>query len=144
MSGTVERIMSELETRLSNVQSFVSFARSDNEVFEGVDDLPLLRLRQGEDSVSLLTLTRSGGTCECVLTISIDIVTGIGTQNIETTLNNLRRNVLQSIYASNFTFFQVYDEGASEPSIDQIDGSAMGALTMNLKVHYDRPLTDPT
>lgn len=142
MSGSVERIMSEVFTAVSLVVGFTSFIRGSLETRLPAD-MPLLRLLQGQEDVDIKTMTRSGGTCECVLSFSIDIYALKGSQNFETVLNLLRRNVVIQLVLID-SFFIVYEEAASAPEIENDDGDVMASMRLSFRAEYDRPYNDPT
>ena len=139
MTESVERVMQELYDRLSGTDGFTKVVRSEYEILDD-DALPLLVLSQGGESLELVTL----GGVEANLSVSVHIACLKGTQNIETTLNKLRRNVLRQIYDQDFVNIDsIHETSASKPEIVQREGSPVGSITIDFEVIYIRQYNDP-
>lgn len=138
MSST-EAVMSAIFTSVGNATGFLSVVRGSDSVL-GSGQLPGAVLTQGDESCQMVTI---GGRMECDLSVSILIVCLKGTQNYETTLNNLKRNMLIELMAANF-FFEIDEKSSGAPVVEQIEGESLYSMSVQFEVNYTRNRNDPS
>lgn len=137
MSST-ESVMSAVYSAISGTTGFVSFVRGNDSVFNS-DQLPIAVLAQGDESCDLVTMD---GRMDCTLSFDVEISCLKGSQNYETTLNNLKRNLIIQLMTPSF-FFTIDELGSSSPQVDQIEGESFYSMSVQLEANYSRNKNDP-
>ncbi len=146
MSNNVETIMEDVFASLQSTANATSIIRSESKT-PNIEAFPLVRLIQGDEEMEASALLGSTGSYECTLKFTIEITTLEGSQNIETTLNRMRRNVITSILAVSKSFrYVVFEEGSSSPELLLNDegGDVSGTMNLFFRVEYERDFNDPT
>lgn len=137
MSST-ELVMSEIFSAVSSTTGIVNAQRGSDSIVNS-SDTPCLVVSQGDESCERVTMD---GRLSCDLDIDILIVCLKGTQNYETTLNNLKRNLITQLMSASF-FFTIDETGSGAPTVEQVEGESLYSLSVQFNVNYTRIDTDP-
>lgn len=138
MSDAVEGMINSLKSRLENTVAINKTCRS---FFDTVnyDDMPAIRLIQGEEILSEFTL----GMYECNLSVGVQILCGKGSDEIETSLNRLHRNVLQEIFSERFAEFDIIERRVGAPeAISEEGGQMSGSMVCDFELRYQKAINE--